>query len=205
MIRNKVLAGLFLGAAITMSTPAGAVNFNVFDLPLGSSMKVLLDTLAAKEFVFTKVSDDSVEGAKLVLLSPRPLTELPAIVSSAQIKLSLCAGKVYRIELTSVDEMNIETLLLNRKKVYDYVKTNGGVPKELNLHPQPTNPRVVEGYEIDRAAQRNSQVRGLESVQLTLEFHPSLTRMIPDVSGRQVTEKVLQMTYRIENRWFCPS
>ena len=194
-IRKNVIACL-LGVSVMTGGGVAHADVDVTNYPLGISPKTLHDKLVTDRFVFEKFSDKEIRAVKKVVTRTDANTEYPDIAQSTTLTAWICAEKVFRIRMTSVYGADRNALLMGRKSFYSYLKINKAVNDAINLHKGKGNPRVVLGFSIDRSGQTNKEVRGTEVAKLALGTSSNIT---------SDKEPLLEMTYSLENKWFCPN
>jgi len=195
----KNVAAYLLGVSIMTGGGIANADVNVTNYPLGISPKTLHDKLVADRFVFEKFSDKEIRAVKKVVTGAETQTEYPDIAQSTTLTAWICAGKVFRIRMTSVYGGDRNALLMGRKSFYSYLKNNKAVNDAINLHKGKGNPQVVLGFSIDRSGQTNKEVRGTEMAKLALGTSSTLSSTL-----KEGTEPLLEMSYSLENKWFCP-
>jgi hypothetical protein len=92
---------------------------------------------------------------------------------------------------------------MGRKSLYKYLKENNAINDAISLHKNETNPRVVLSYSIDRNSQADRNIRGTEVIKVALDMSTRIT--IKNPNNRDENIPLLQMTYQLKNKWFCPN
>jgi hypothetical protein len=195
LVRLSRGAFIFGIAMMTISVPSFA-DVGVTKYPLGMSPKTLHNKLVADKFVFEAFTTNEIRAVKRIAIDTDSGTEFPDATQSTTLNAKICAGKVFRIQMTSVYNGDRNALLIGRKLFYKYLKDNNAVNDSINLHKVDLNPRVVLGFSIDRNIQKNSEVRGTEIAKLALGTSKRIT------SNKK---PLLEMNYFLENKWFCPN
>jgi hypothetical protein len=179
-----------------MSAASVRADVSIADLELGVSGSALQDRLAAQNAIFLVVSDTSIHARKLAELSPsdgnqlkfKEYTQFPA---STEIKASLCDGKVFKIEFTSIYQKNFGTLMMARKDVFAYLIRGAAELTEIKVHQDEKISDVTETFTINRDALGGAQ-RGQERVTFALL----------ESGGPQFNWVTLKFV--LENKWYCP-
>jgi hypothetical protein len=188
---------LFAAFAVFLIPFSSFADTDPAKYPLGMSPKSLHDKLVLDQFVFESFTSKKIVAIKRVVVAPNQGEEFPNVVESTKITASMCSGKLFKLIMSSLYGGDRKPLLLGRKSFYKYLKDNGAVNDDINIHKAPDNPRVVLKYSIDRNNQASKDVRGTEIVKVALG------------ESKNVTDKLkmplLEMTYMLENKWFCPS
>ena len=186
-----------IAISVMLAVGVARADVDVTKYPLGMSPKELHDKLVADKFVFEAFTADEIRAVKKIAIDTNRGTEYPDAIQSTNLKANICAGKVFKITMASVYSADRGALLIGRKSFYKYLKDNNAVNDSIQLHQAETNPSVVLGYSIDRNSQTNKSVRGNEVAKLSLG------------TSRKIVAKdqspLLQMTYFLENKWFCPN
>jgi hypothetical protein len=195
---KKSLCGILLSILVAFSSTATIADVDVTKYPLGMSPKALHDNLVNDKFVFKKFSSTEIRAVKKVAVEAKEGSEFPEITQSTSLIAKICAGKVYQIKMNSIYGGDRTSLLMGRKMLYKYLKDNSATNDGINLHKNKSDPTVVLGFSIDRNSQTNKAVRGTEIVKLALG-----TRK--DVVSARTKLPFLQMSYLLENKWFCPN
>jgi len=199
MFKSRFLSILKISAFTVLLLVKSSVVYADVDVtkyPLGISPKTLHDLLVNDNFVFKKFTGSAIQAIKKVAVPIKPGSEISDVIESTTLTAKLCAGKMYEIQMTSVYTGDRTALLMGRKNLYKYLKENNAINDGISLHKNETNPRVVLSYSIDRNSQADRNIRGTEVIKVAL-----------DTSTRITIENIplLQMTYQLKNKWFCPN
>lgn len=179
-----------------LSAAIARADVPITDLELGVSGNALQEKLAAQNAIFLVVSDTSIHARKLAELprsdgNPPEFKEYTQFPASTEIKASLCDGKVFRVEFTSIYQKNFGALMMARKGIFDYLLRGAAELTEIKLHQDEKFSDVTQTFTINRDALGGSQ-RGQERVVFAL-----LENGGPQFNW--VTLKVV-----LENKWYCP-
>lgn len=182
--------------SVVLGLESAQADVPITDLELGVSGSALQDKLAAQNAIFLIVSDTSIHARKLAELplsggnSPafKEYTQFPA---STEIKASLCDGKVFRIEFTSVYQKNFGALMMARKGVFDYLVRGAAELAEIKLHQDEKISDVTQTFTINRDALGGSQ-RGQERVTFAL------------LENGGPMFNWVTLKFVLENKWYCP-
>ncbi len=190
---------MVLAAASSIAFGAGVARADVpiGEFELGVSGSTLQQKLAAQNAVFLIVTDTLIHARKVALLpdnrtTPSQFVEYTRLAPSTEIKASLCDGKVFKIEFTSIYREDFGALMMARKGVFDYLLRGAAELTEIKLHQNEKISDVTQTFTINRDALGGSQ-RGEERVIFALLEN----------GGPQFNWVTLK--FMLENRWYCPS
>lgn len=187
---------LAAGTCIALSAIGARADISINDLELGVSGGTLQQKLAARNAVFLMVSDTAIHARKLAQLPEvRPGTtdfkEYTEFAPSTEVKASLCDGKVFKVEFTSIFQEDFGALMMARKGVFEYLIRGAAELTEIKLHPDEKVSDVTQTFTINRDALGGSQ-RGQERVTFALL----------EYGGPQFSWVTLKFV--LENKWYCP-
>ena len=187
---------LFVATSNAFGAVPARADVPIGDFELGVSGSTLQEKLVAQNAVFLRVTDTLIQARKFAELpenrsgSPE-FTEYTGLAPSTEIKASLCDGKVFKIEFTSIYQRNFGAVMMARKGVFDYLLRGSAELTEIKLHQDDENSDVTQTFTIDRDALGGSQ-RGQERVIFALLEN----------GGPQFNWVTLK--FMLENRWYCP-
>lgn len=191
VLRRLALATV---ASIAFGASAAQADVPIGEFELGVSGSSLQEKLAAQNAVFLRVTDTLIHARKTAEV-PDPGTgefiEYTRLAPSTEIKASLCDGKVFKIEFTSIYQRDFSALMMARKGVFDYLLRGAAELTEIKLHQDDKISDVTQTFTINRDALGGSQ-RGEERVIFAL---------LED-GGAQFNWVTLK--FMLENRWYCP-
>jgi hypothetical protein len=173
-------------------------DIDITSLGLGISPSALHDALVTEQFVFKNFTAKRIVAIKKSAVESRPGTEFPQIYESTEVTAKMCSGKVFELQMRSIYGSDIKNLLLGRKQFYSYLEKNKALAELIKTHKKEDNPQVVLKFQIDRNASGGS-VRGTENAQVAIGISKRLWR-----GTEQNKEPILEMTYVLRNKWFCP-
>lgn len=196
MVRNLGRVLLAAGTCIALSAFGARADISINELELGVSGSTLQQKLAAQNAVFLMVSDTAIHARKLAQLpkdrsgSPE-FTEYTQLAPSTEVKATLCDGKVFKVEFTSIFQEDFGALMMARKGVFEYLIRGAAELTEIKLHPDEKVSDVTQTFTINRDALGGSQ-RGQERVTFALL----------EYGGQQFGWVTLKFV--LENKWYCP-
>jgi len=173
-------------------------DIDITSLGLGISPSALHNALVTEQFVFKEFTAKRIVAIKKSAIASREGTEFPQIIESTEIIAKMCAGKVYELKMRSLYGSDVKNLLMGRKQFYSYLEKNNALAKLIKTHKKEDNSQVVLKFQIDRNVSGGS-VRGTENAQVAIGISKRLWR-----GSKQNKEPILEMTYVISNKWFCP-
>lgn len=185
----------FIGFLISLCLLSHTANadIDITSVGLGISPSALHDRFLTDKFVFRTFTKKRIVAIKKTVISHDPGTEFPTIIASTEVTAKVCSGKVFELKMTSLYGSDTKSLLLGRKQFYSYLEKNKALAKLIKTHKKQDNSQVVLNFQIDRNAGGGS-VRGTENAQVAIGITKRLKASRP----------ILQMTYRLRNKWFCP-
>lgn len=195
---KQLLRRLVMVTATSIAFGAGGAQADVpiGEFELGVSGSTLQEKLVSQNTVFLRVTDKLIHARKTAELPDNPgrqseFTEYTQLAPSTEIKASLCDGKVYKIEFTSIYQKDFNAIMMARKGVFDYLLRGAAELTEIKLHQDEKNSDVTQTFTINRDALGGSQ-RGEERVIFALLEN----------GGAQFNWVTLK--FMLENRWYCP-
>lgn len=196
---HKSLCKFFVTTGLAIIIGSGPVvsDVPIDDFQLGVSTISLQEKLAAQKAVFLIVSDTLIHARKIAELpdsrrDSQEFIDYTSLAPSTEIKASLCDGKVFKIEFTSIYQKDFGALMMARKGVFDYLLRGAAELTEIKLHQDEKISDVTQTFTINRDALGGPQ-RGRESVIFALLEN----------GGPQFNWVTLK--FMLENRWYCPS
>jgi hypothetical protein len=195
---HKSLCKFFVTTGLAIIIWSGPVvsDVPIDDFQLGVSTISLQEKLAAQKAVFLIVSDTLIHARKIAELpdsrrDSQEFIDYTSLAPSTEIKASLCDGKVFKIEFTSIYQKDFGALMMARKGVFDYLLRGAAELTEIKLHQDEKISDVTQTFTINRDALGGPQ-RGRESVIFALLEN----------GGAQFNWVTLK--FMLENRWYCP-
>lgn len=194
----QAVSKLALAAVASIAFGAGAAQADVpiGEFELGVSGSTLQEKLVAQNAVFLRVTNTLIHARKIAELpdnrsAPSEFIEYTRLAPSTEIKASLCDGKVFKIEFTSIYQRDFRAIMMARKGVFDYLLRGAAELTEIKLHQDDKVSDVTQTFTINRDALGGSQ-RGQERVIFALLEN----------GGPQFNWVTLKFV--LENRWYCP-
>jgi hypothetical protein len=187
---------MIIAASIALSASGAQADVPIGEFELGVSGSALQEKLVAHNAVFLRVTGSLIHARKTAELpdkrsEPSEFIEYTRLAPSTEIKASLCDGKVYKIEFTSIYQKDFHAIMMARKGVFDYLLRGAAELTEIKLHQDEKISDVTQTFTINRDALGGSQ-RGEERVVFALLEN----------GGAQFNW--LTLKFMLENRWYCP-
>jgi hypothetical protein len=195
-VNEKLRILLFAGATyIALGGGSAIADIPIDEFELGVSGSTLQQRLVAQSAMFLTVSDTLIHARKVANIpddrSSVDFTEYTQLAPSTEIKASLCDGKVFKIEFTSIYRRDFGALMMARKGVFDYLIRGAAELTEIKLHQDEKISDVTQTFTINRDALGGAQ-RGQERVIFALLEN----------GGPQFNWVTLK--FLLENKWYCP-
>lgn len=182
-------------ASIAFGANMGQADVPIGEFELGISGSTLQEKLADQNAVFLRVTETLIHARKMAQVPNisefGEFIDYTRLIPSTEIKASLCDGKVFKIEFTSIYQRDFGALMIARKGVFDYLLRGAAVLTEIKLHQDDNISDVTQTFLINRDALGGAQ-RGEERVIFAL---------LED-GGPQFNWVTLK--FMLENRWYCP-